>query len=139
MERDPIDRIPHRPPIRCVDELLEHSPEHAVARATARHAWEPWLIEGIAQTAALLNAVGYADEHSESGEHSEPGEHRGMLVQVRRFDIIRAPREGEELIYRVDLVARVAPIHLMTGEVHGENGELLGRGELKFYLETDGE
>ena len=125
MDRDPIDQIPHRPPIRCVDELLEYSPEHAIARATARHAWEPWLIEGLAQTAALLNAVGYADEH------------KGMLVQVRKFDVTRPPREGEELRYRVDLVARVAPIHLMTGEVHGENGELLARGELKFFLEND--
>jgi hypothetical protein len=125
MDRNPIDLIPHRPPVRCVDELLEYSSEHAIARATARHAWEPWLIEGLAQTAALLNAVGYADEH------------KGMLVQVRKFDITRAPREGEELRYRVDLVARVAPVHLMSGEVRGDGGELLARGELKFYLESD--
>ena len=74
---------------------------------------------GLAQTAALLNAEGYG----ETG--------RGMLVQVRRFHIRRVPAKGEQLTLRVDLVARLAPLSLMTGRV-SSGSETLAEGELKF-------
>lgn len=121
---DPIEAIPHRPPVLCVDRLVEADREHAVAEGVARAA-EPWLVEGLAQTAALMNAKAYG----ESG--------LGMLVQVRRFEIVRAPREGEVLEFRVDLVRRLAPLSLMDGRVHGADGEPIASGELKFYLESE--
>lgn len=123
---DPIEAIPHRPPIRCVERLLHADPDHATATGRAPDAWEPWFIEALAQTAAMLNATAF-DERG-----------LGMLVQVRKFDIVRAPRPQEALALRVDVLARVAPVHLLRGEVRDERGELLASGELKFYVEPHG-
>ena len=89
----------------------------------ARGPWEGWLVEGLAQTAALLNAEGY----------DEVG--RGLLVQVRHFDIHRVPVEGEALTLRLDLVRRLPPLTLMTGKVTC-GSETLAEGELKFFLEA---
>jgi len=119
---DPIEAIPHRPPIRCVERLDHADSTHAVATGRAPDAWEPWLIEALAQTAALLNAT----ETDATG--------LGMLVQVRKFDITRAPRVQEPLNLRVDVIVRVPPVHLLRGEVRDEQGELLASGELKFYV-----
>jgi len=119
---DPIAAIPHRPPVLCIERLIEADREHAVSRGIARGA-APWLIEGLAQTAALLNAKVYGVTGL------------GMLVQVRRFEIARAPREGEPLDFRIDLVRRLPPLTLMTGRVQAADGELVASGELKFYLE----
>ena len=119
---DPIAAIPHRPPVLCVDRLIEAGTEHAVSRGVAREE-EPWLIEGLAQTAALLNAQVYGVTGL------------GMLVQVRRFEIARAPRAGEALDFRVEIVRRLPPLTLMTGRIQGADGALVASGELKFYLE----
>ena len=122
---DPIAAIPHRPPVLCVDRLIEADTEHAVSRGIAREA-EPWLIEGLAQTAALMNAKAYG----ETG--------LGMLVQVRRFEVARPPRAGEVLDFRVDLVRLLLPLSLVQGRVQDADGELVASGELKFYLEESG-
>lgn len=119
---DPIAAIPHRPPVLCVDRLLAADTEHAVARGVARSE-EPWLIEGLAQTAALMNARIYGKAGL------------GMLVQVRRFEIARPPREGETLDFRVDLVRLLLPLSLVSGRVQAADGERIASGELKFYLE----
>lgn len=116
-------RIPHRPPILCIDEVVECDKDHAVTISVARGEWEGWLVEGLAQTAAVLNAEAY----DETGN--------GMLVQVRRFDIARPPKAGERLTLRVDIVRRLPPLTLATGRAtSGE--ETLAEGELKFYLES---
>jgi len=120
---NPIDAIPHRPPIRCVERMLEASPDHCVAEGRAHDAWEPWIIEALAQTAALLNV----DAFGATG--------RGMLVQVRRFDIVRTPIAGELLHLRMDIILRLPPVHLFRGEARDAQGELIAQGELKFYVE----
>ena len=53
---DPASVIPHRPPILCIDRIVRVDDEHAVTVQIVPDAWEPWLIEGLAQTAAVLNA-----------------------------------------------------------------------------------
>jgi len=122
---DPIEAIPHRPPVRCVEEMLEATPDHCVARMRAPDAAEPWLIEGLAQTAALLNATAYGETE------------RGMLVQVRRFDIARPPEAGELLTTRVEVIIRLAPVHLLRGEVTDASGAVIASGELKFFVEPN--
>ena len=122
---DPIQAIPHRPPIRCVERLIEVDKNHAVAMVRAHDAWEPWLIEGLAQTAALMNATAYGETQ------------RGMLVQVRKFTIARPPRRDEQLTMRIDVVLRLPPVHLLSGEVRDETGAVIASGELKFYVEPN--
>ena len=119
---DAIDAIPHRPPIRCVERVVVAAPDHCVAEGRAHDAWEPWIIECLAQTAALLNAA--------AGDTG-----LGMLVQVRRFDFVRPPRAGERLHARVDVILRLPPVHLLKGEVRDDAGERIAGGELKFFVE----
>ena len=118
--------IPHRPPILCIDRILEVDDEHAITEQVVRDNWEGWLIEGLAQTAAVLN------EHEE--EKSGLASSKGMLVGVRKFDITRSPREGETVRMRIDLIRRITPLTLMRCEARAGD-ELLATGELKFYVE----
>lgn len=125
MNRPALDRIPHRAPIRCLEDLVEVTTEHTVARGRASFGWEAWLIEGLAQTAALMNAVAYGIED------------KGMLVQVRKLSFYRAPIADEPVEYRVELVRMLPPLSLVTGEVRDAAGELIAKGTLKFYVESD--
>jgi len=125
---DPTKWIPHRPPLLCVDRIVEIGDEHAVTELDVRSAWEPFLVEGLAQTAAVLNA----HDDKKSGRTAA---HEGVLVAVRKFEIVRPPRAGERVTLRVDLIRRIAPLTLMRGEVRSGD-EVIARGEMKFYVET---
>lgn len=84
--------------------------------------WELALIEGLAQTAAALR----------SGQGAPPAP--GMLVGVRRMELLARPAPGERVRYRVRLVRDLPPLTLVEGEARVEStGALLCRGELKFH------
>ena len=132
----PADAIPHRPPILCIDRIVEVDETHAVSERVVvpggdvdrGELWEPGLVEGLAQTAGLLNAY---DEWLRGRPHLG-----GMLVGIRRCRIGRRARVGETLVYRVDLIRRIAPLTLMRCEARvGE--EVLAHGEMKFYVEAE--
>ncbi|MHC4958135.1 MAG: hypothetical protein ACYTGN_07140 [Planctomycetota bacterium] len=122
MTVDPISAIPHRPPILCPDRLVEADEDHAVAEHTARDDWEPWLIEALAQTTAVLNATVF----------DNPG--TGMLVQVKHFKVARRPVAGERLTLRVDVAHRLPPLALVRGTVLAGD-ETVAEGDLKLYVE----
>ena len=122
--------IPHRPPILCVDRIVTVDDERAICEQDARGGWEGWLIEGLAQTAAVLNE----HEENKTGAASSVG----MLVGVRKFDIARTPRAGETVQLRIDLIRRITPLTLMRCEAR-VGSEVLAKGELKFYVVLDGE
>ena len=57
--------VPHRPPILCIDEVRSVDETRASCARRVRdeasiagELWEPWLIEGLAQTAAVLKSYG---------------------------------------------------------------------------------
>jgi predicted hotdog family 3-hydroxylacyl-ACP dehydratase len=131
---DPASPIPHRFPILCVDSILVADQNRAVAEYLVREGphvddemmWEVGMIEGLAQTAAVLEN---SDEVGLSFERDS-----GMLVGVRNFTIHRRPRIGERLEWHVEIIRRLGPFLLVTGEACcGE--ELLAEGELRFYRE----
>ena len=122
--------IPHRPPILCIDRVLAVSTESAVAEChvnpTQTALWEPALIEGFAQTAAVVNG---------SQQRPTPGAtQKGMLVGVRDLQILRLPRGGETIRYEVQLVKKLGALTLFQGRATIE-GEEIARGSLKFYVE----
>lgn len=134
---DPTAAIPHRPPILCIERIVETDLEHAVAERVVREGcqvddrgelWEGALVEGLAQTAAVLNT--FADR--EQGRHSG----KGMLVGVRKFDVTRRARLGERIVFRVELIRRITPLTLMRCEARCGD-EVLARGEMKFYVEEE--
>lgn len=93
---------------------------------TETDCWEPWLVEGLAQTAAVLDG--------DNRDGGLPEDHKGMLVGVRRFRIARAPRVGESIVFRVDLVKKLGPVTLVDGTAT-VGDETIASGELKFYVE----
>lgn len=133
---DPRAKIPHGPPILCVDSILSANSRRACAEYVVQDGphvedermWELGMIEGLAQTAAALeNPLGIPPG-------TRPG--LGMLVGVRGFTFHRRPRIGERLEWCVEVLRRFGPFLLVTGEVHVE-GELLAGGELRFYWEEE--
>ena len=115
--------------------LIEHKPSRddvdvvrEGADVVGGELWEEGLVEGLAQTAAVLNAF---DE-----QKHEKRSHKGMLVGVRKFLVSRRARVGETVRFRVDLVRRITPLTLMRGEARSGD-ELLASGQLKFYVEVE--
>lgn len=89
--------------------------------------WEQGLLEGLAQSAAVL--------HAPAGGANPSSEGVGMLVGVRNFVVSRQPAVGEHVQWRVDLVKRLGPFMLTDCRALCGD-ELLARGELKFYWEV---
>jgi hypothetical protein len=64
-----------------------------------------------------------------------------VLVGVRDLELHRVGRVGERVRYDVEVVRRLPPLVLIHGKaVAVADGELLGEGDLKFFVqETGGE
>jgi 3-hydroxyacyl-[acyl-carrier-protein] dehydratase len=134
--RDPRPAIPHRPPILCIDAVLESGAGRAVAEGEAREGarmaggemWEGTLIEGMAQTAALLLNRGL----EEAGKR--PG--KGVLAGIRGLRIARRPRPGERVRYAVEVIRLLFPLSLVSCEARSGD-EVLAAGEMKFFTEAE--
>lgn len=117
--------MPHRPPILCVDTIISVDDDRAVTEhvvPSGDEQWEGFLIEGLAQTAAVLNG------------HADGGSGRGLLVGLKDLQVHRRARPGEVLRFEVELVRRLAPLILVSGKASSAE-ELLAHGELKFFVE----
>jgi predicted hotdog family 3-hydroxylacyl-ACP dehydratase len=129
------DLVPHRPPILCLDALLEAGDTRAAAELVVADGLfldagalsEQGFVEGLAQTAAALmttrlRAAGAAPRG-------------GYLVGVRDLRIRRRPGLGERVRFDVELVTTFGGIAVVRGEV-AAGGETLGAGELRFFVES---
>ncbi len=127
--------IPHHPPMRWVNALVECSATHAVATAcfgendfpvTDGTVLETALVECAAQTvAAALGQRGR--EAGNSG-----GAANGMLVSVSNFKIQMRPPFGETLRIEVREVRRLGPM-IMVGANISCDGQIVAAGELLLY------
>lgn len=135
---DPSSLIQHRAPILCVDRILEANSERVLAEFDVIDGphldggvmWEQSLLEGLAQSAAVLQS----EPDSKESDRVEL-EGVGMLVGVRKFVVLRQPQVGECVRWCVELIKRLGPF--MLTNCHAEcDGEVVARGELKFYWEV---
>lgn len=85
--------------------------------------WEGLVIEGLAQTAAVLNGT-----HGASTG-------RGLLVGLKDLRFHRCARAGQRLRFEVDLLRRLPPLVLVRGRA-SVAGEVIAEGELKFFVES---
>ena len=129
--------IPHRPPMRWVETLIDCTDTTAIATAcfNAGHfamaegkVLETALVECVAQTVAA--AMGHRAQAK--GEPDSIGE-RGMLVSVSGFRIISPPPVGKSLHIEVQEIKRFGPMLLVSGRVSCE-GQLIASGELTLRL-----
>ncbi|MBL4847035.1 MAG: hypothetical protein JKY65_16060 [Planctomycetes bacterium] len=131
----PLDCLPHKPPLRVLDQVEELSSTRVRASFLVRagpltrgeQLWSGALIEGLAQSAALLGA-------SMEGEESGPQPIRGLLVGLRRFEFGRAVRLGERVDCQVELVTRLGAGVLVSGTAW-VGQELVASGRLQFVME----
>ena len=133
VEQAPETYIPHRPPVACLDAVLFVDQSRALTRRTivgeavlGGRIWEPWLIEGLAQTAAVLNG----NNEMKIGRRSA----KGMLVGIRNLRIHRRPELGETIQFEVELVKRISPLTLIEGRARVGDEEIAA-GQMKFYVE----
>ena len=135
MECDPTAVIPHRPPILCVDRILQADGQLAVTERWVREGadvsggvlWEEGLLEGFTQTAAVLLS-----------HHVEEKGHRllkGMLVGIRGLEIRRPVRLNERICYRVELLKKILPLSVVRCEASCGD-EVIACGEMKFFVES---
>lgn len=136
----PLDCLPHQPPLRVLERVEHLGPREARAsfRVTpgpltrGRELWSGALIEGLAQTAALLGAA------LAGGEGAEPQPIRGLLVGLRKFTLGRAVQAGEEVHCAVSLVTQLGGGVLVQGRAtvgEGAGEEVVASGRLQFVME----
>ena len=127
--------IPHRLPMRLVDQLLACEEERATVLALVTAAWpgcrqgrvDPvLLIELVSQAAATL--VGWNRRH----EEKQGG--RGWLVGVRKTRIHSGGLVvGTELICEVELAYKVENYAVYKGWVRDRTSRKLAEAELQTY------
>ena len=133
----PLDCLPHQPPLRVLERVDALGPREArasfrvVAGPLTRGGQELWsgaLIEGLAQTAALLGAA------LAGGEGAEPRPIRGLLVGLRKFVLGRPVSVGEEVNCAVTLVTQLGGGVLVSGQATVAE-EVVASGRLQFVME----
>jgi len=127
--------IPHRAPMRWVEELLACTETTATAttRFTAEHfavangmVIETALVECMAQTVAA--ALGH---RMQASGKSGPA-NNGMLAAVSNFKIHSRPPLDRTLTIEVHEVKRLGPMLMITGKISCGT-ELIATGELSLY------
>ncbi len=127
--------IPHRAPMRWMEELLDCTDTTATAttRFTADHfavaagtVIETALVECMAQTVAA--ALG-----QRMRANGTPGAaHNGMLAAVSNFKIFTSPPLDQTLTIEVREVKRLGPMLMITGKISC-GPELIATGDLSLY------
>lgn len=128
--------IPHRLPMRLVDQLLEIDGKNGVVAAQIR-ADCPLvdstgkfeviaLVELVAQSYAALK--GYLDRLEQRPVR------QGFFVGIKKMRWFRAVQVEEELLIRVRTLAELGDFAVAEGEVwHGDI--LVARGEIKVWID----
>jgi predicted hotdog family 3-hydroxylacyl-ACP dehydratase len=131
MDIDASTLLPHRPPMRMIDRLVDAGPGTACAEAVlgdghfgvaGGRVLEAALVECVAQTAAAQKALGAG------GAPAAPG----LLAGVSAFRVFRRPAAGERLTIRTKDEKRLGPMSLVAGDVF-VGGERVAAGQLKLF------
>jgi 3-hydroxyacyl-[acyl-carrier-protein] dehydratase len=103
--------LPHRHPFRLVDRTADG---RALLRVSANSVWSRgssatpavWLVEAVAQSAAILLAPG-----------TEAGERRLALAAIESAEMTRAPEPGETVEIEVSLENRWGALVRVRGQL----------------------
>jgi len=127
--------LPHRPPMRWVDALVDCTDTTAVAtvRIGPEHfavrdgvLLETALVECVAQTVAA--ALG----HRMRASGNSGGANQGMLAAVSGFKVFAQPKVGQTLTVETREVKRLGPMLLVAATITCE-GQIVAAGELSLY------
>jgi predicted hotdog family 3-hydroxylacyl-ACP dehydratase len=128
--------IPHRLPMRLVEQLLEIDGKNGVVAAKIgadcplvdSHGKfeEVALVELIAQSYASLK--GYLDRLEQRPVR------QGFFVGIKKMDWFRAVQVQEELLIKVRTLAELGDFAVAEGEVWQQEA-LVARGEIKVWID----
>lgn len=130
--------VPHRPPIRLVNRLLDFSGQTGVVESIIgqdnifldEDGALPSLImtELIAQASAAVK--GYHDMCQ--GKEIK----KGFLVDIREINFTGRCFKGETLYIKIEILRTISGFSVIKGEVEKE-GEVLGAGTIKIWVPGD--
>ncbi|MCO5051365.1 MAG: hypothetical protein M9920_03590 [Verrucomicrobiae bacterium] len=127
--------LPHRPPMRWVEELISCTDTTAIAtvRFTKNHfavangaVIEAALIECLAQTVAAALGQG---RRTDTGDDAA---HHGLLAAVANFQIHQPVPLEQTLQAETTEVKRLGPMRLINGRITW-NAQLIASGDLSLY------
>ena len=128
--------IPHRDPMRWIDDLIDCTETTATAVATFGpghlavengFVLETALVECVAQTVAA--ALGCRAANRKPSDILSSG---GMLVAVSNFKIEQRPPAGSTLRIEIEERKKFGPMLLVSGRIFW-NDRLVASGELTLY------
>ncbi len=130
--------IPQRPPFVMIDALYERADQYIKSGFTvpAENVLlndnmfpEGGLVENIAQTAALMAGLRYADLGMPTP--------LGFIASIKDLEIRQLPAVGSRLHTKTTLTHDLGNIQVVEGEVFGEQDQLLARCELRIFIKGD--
>jgi len=127
--------MPHRPPMRLVDRLVEYADKTGVVEAEV--AADGLLVDGEGRldeiALAELMAQAYAVIKGYAARLDSLPVRKGFLVGIRKMQFERPVRAGDRLRIVIRMTAEVEEFALAEGEIrHG--AERVAHGALKFWI-----
>lgn len=136
--RDLLQFIPQRPPFVMVDTLYEKGETYVLSGFTVlaenllvqeQKLQAGGLVENIAQTAALLAGLRYADLGLPAPV--------GFIASIKELEIQQLPAVGSRLLTKATLTHDLGNIQVVEGEVKDEHEQLLARCELRIFIKEE--
>jgi predicted hotdog family 3-hydroxylacyl-ACP dehydratase len=127
--------IPHRAPMRWVEELIDCTETTAIAttRFTAEHfAVANGMVIETALVECMAQAVAAALGNRMQASGKSGAANNGMLAAVSNFKIHSRPPLDQTLTIEVHEVKRLGPMLMITGKISC-GAQLIATGDLSLY------
>lgn len=131
-------RVPHRPPMVWIDEVLRADAQGGECRLVFRSAAPYAGSAGLRRSSLVeLMAQAYAFSRAAVAERDEPPR-RAFLAAMTGIEFAREPltlTEGDTLTVAVRCLRELGSLSLIEGDVRNAEGRSLAKGQLKVYAE----
>ena len=137
LEKPIIEFIPQRPPFVLVDRIIECNKDFTLStfKVESSHLLcvkgllqEGGLIENIAQTAAAGHGLYMRSQNKKVV--------RGFIGAVKKLKIYSLPKQGTELITKVENVSQVMSVNIVSGNISDSQGNRYAECEMNIFLEN---
>ncbi|MCK4501639.1 MAG: hypothetical protein KAU22_01305 [Desulfuromonadales bacterium] len=127
--------IPHRLPLRLIDELLEVDGKSAVVAADVAVACPLVDATGKLEEIALVELIaqGYAALKGYTDRLEQKPVRQGFLVGVKKVEWFAAAQVGDRLLIKIDTIAELDDFVVASGEIWCRDS-LIAAGEIKAWL-----
>ena len=123
-----LDRIPHRPPVRLVEELLRADADGAEASLLVREG--SWLRHGSFAPEALVEALAQTCALHAAKNAPEGASMQGALAALTKWTFPARALPGERVLLAVKLQTRLGPLAAYEGVARVGDREI-ARGDLR--------